>query len=216
MTRVLVLAPHPDDEVLGVGGAIIRHVNENHRVGVVVVSEGVSAQYSNPEMLEVRRNACRDACKSLGVEKVFFHDLPDARLQDVGLHRVVEVINSTMDEYNPKIVYAPDRSELHIDHRVVHEAALVVTRPYLRSFQGGAVYFYETSPLKYSMFRPNYYVDITTFMDAKINAFKLYASEIEDFPHPRSLEAIKTLGKMRGAESGLQFAEGFVLGRAVW
>ena len=185
-------------------------------MGVAVISEGVSAQYTDPEMLRIRQDACRKACKMLGAEKVFFYDLPDARLQDVGLKRVVDVVDRALEEYNPQIVYAPDRSELHIDHRIVHEAALVATRPHLRSFSSRTVLFYETSFLKYSPFRANYYVDISTLMETKIDAFKLYTSEVEDFPHPRSIEAIQTLGKMRGVEIGRQFAEGFALGRYVW
>jgi LmbE family N-acetylglucosaminyl deacetylase len=213
--KVLVIAPHPDDEVLGMGGTIAKHADRGDEVSVAVVSEGVSAQYSNPKMLEVRRTACKKAGKLLGVQNFVFHDLPDGRLMESGLVEITRVINEAIRDYSPEIMYAPDRSELHMDHRMVHEAALVVTRPYLDSFQRGTICFYETSNLKHSAFDPNHYVDISSFIETKIEAFKLYESEVEEFPHPRSLDAIKTIARFRGAEAGVQYAEGFVLGRRV-
>lgn len=214
--KVLVIAPHPDDEVLGVGGTIAKHTSQGDEVTITVVSEGVSAQYSDPKMKDVRRKACKEACKLLGVERIQFFDLPDAKLMESGLVEITKVVNESMNEFSPDILYAPDRSELHMDHRMVYEATLVVTRPYLEIFSGKSVYFYETSTLRYSVFDPSYYVDISKHIDAKIEAFKIYESEVEEFPHPRSLEAIKSIARIRGAEAGVQFAEGFVVGRQVW
>jgi LmbE family N-acetylglucosaminyl deacetylase len=214
--KALVIAAHPDDEVLGAGGTIAKHTHCGDEVAVVVVSEGASSQYTDLGMIEVRRNACKKACKLLGVKKFYFFDLPDARLMESGLVEITKVINEAMREFLPNVVYAPDRSELHMDHRIVHEGALVVTRPYLNTFQKGSVYFYETSHLRYSPFTPNYFTDISDFIDTKIEAFSVYDSEVEQFPHPRSIDLIKTLARMRGAEAGVQFAEGFVVGRKVW
>lgn len=214
--RVLVLAPHPDDEVLGVGGTIAKHTSQGDKVKVTVVSEGVSAQYSDPKMKNVRRKACKEAGKLLGVDKIQFFDLPDAKLMESGIVEITKVMNESIKDFSPDIVYAPDRSELHMDHRMVHEATLVVTRPYLEVFAGKSVFFYETSTLRYSPFNPTYYVDISKYIDVKIDAFKVYESEIEEFPHPRSLEAIKTLARLRGVEAGVQNAEGFVVGRQLW
>lgn len=214
--KVLIIAPHPDDEVLGVGGTIAKHSEKGDEVAVTIVSEGVSAQYSDPEMKNVRRNACKEACKLLGVDKFQFFDLPDAKLMESGLVEITRVLNESMKKFSPDVVYAPDLSELHMDHRMVHEAALVVTRPYLELFSGKSIYFYETSTLKWSGFNPNYYVDISKYIDVKIDAFKVYESEIEEFPHPRSLEAIKTVAKFRGVEAGVEYAEGFVIGRKIW
>ncbi|MHA1423769.1 MAG: PIG-L deacetylase family protein [Candidatus Thorarchaeota archaeon] len=214
--KILILAPHPDDEVLGVGGTIAKHSHQGDEVAVTVVSEGVSAQYTDPKMKNVRRKACKDACHLLGVETINFYDLPDAKLMDVGIVEITKVINESIQAFKPDIIYAPHISELHMDHRMVYEATLVVTRPYLDSFLKKSVYFYETSVLKCTSFNPNYYVDISEFIDMKIDAFKAYQSEIEEFPHPRSFEAIRTIAKQRGAESGVLSAEGFVIGRQVW
>ncbi len=215
MKHVLVFAPHPDDEVLGVGGTIAKHTDNGDVVSVVVISEGVSAQYDNPQMLQVRRDACKKACEILGTKNIRFFDLPDARLMETGLVEITAVMSKAMQEFKPDVVYAPDISELHMDHRFVYEATQVVTRPYLDVFKKGTVLFYETSSMKQVPFQAKYYVDITTYIDLKVKAFNAYDSEIEQFPHPRSIEAIRTLAKMRGAEAGTQFAEGFVVGRIV-
>ena len=214
--KALVIAAHPDDEVLGAGGTIAKHTQKGDEVAVVVVSEGASSQYADLGMIQVRRKACKKACKLLGVSKSYFFDLPDARLMESGLVETTKVINGVMSEFLPNVVYAPDRSELHMDHRIVHESALIVTRPYLSTFQKGAIYFYETSYLRYSPFMPTYYSDISDYIDRKIEAFSFYDSEIEEFPHPRSVDLIRTLARIRGAEAGVQYAEGFVVGRSVW
>jgi LmbE family N-acetylglucosaminyl deacetylase len=215
LKKVLVLAPHPDDEVLGAGGTIAKHTDQGDDVVVAVVSEGVSAQYEDPGMLHVRRDACREACEILGVKDIFFYDLPDARLAESGLVEITKVLNQAITALKPDTIYSPDFSELHMDHRMVYEASLVVTRSYLPSFQGGTLLFYETSHMKHAPFCPTYFVDISAQIDRKIKAFEVYESEVEEFPHPRSVEAIKTLARMRAVESGTQYAEGFTLGRMV-
>jgi LmbE family N-acetylglucosaminyl deacetylase len=214
--KVLVIAAHPDDEVLGVGGTMAKHAKNGDEVAVVVVSEGASSQYADPNMIQVRRDACKKACKLLGAKKTFFFDLPDAKLMESGIVEITNVISKVMSDFAPNVVYAPDKSELHMDHRMVYEGTLVVTRPYLSTFPKGTLCFYETSFLRFSPFTPSYYSDITDFIDTKIDAFSVYDSEIEDFPHPRSIESIKAVARMRGAESGVDYAEGFVLGRKVW
>ncbi len=171
MMKVLVIAPHPDDEVLGVGGTIAKHTNQGDEVVVTIVSEGVSAQYTDSKMKNVRRKACKNACQLLGVETINFYDLPDAKLMDVGIVEITKVLGESIGANSPDIVYAPHNSELHMDHRMVYEATLVVTRPYLNSFSKKSVYFYETSTMKSSSFNPNYYIDISDSIDMKIDAF---------------------------------------------
>ena len=216
MKKVLVYAPHPDDEVIGVGGTIKKHTNNGDEVRVVIISEGVSAQYEDPEMRELRHKACLDAGDALGVKKIVFHEVLDAQFDKTGVLEIAKIVTKELDDFSPNIVYAPHGSELHLDHRITYEAVLVATRPFRDTFYKGKLLFYETSMVRKSPFNPNYYSDITETFDDKIKALYKYTSEIEKYPHPRSIESLKTLAGYRGVEAGVQFAEGFVLGRRVW
>jgi LmbE family N-acetylglucosaminyl deacetylase len=205
--RVLVFAPHPDDEVLGVGGMMKRHSNSGDAVAVAVVSEGVSIQYSNDveRMLRVRRDACRKACDILGAE-VRFYDLPDMRLAEAGIVAVTDVLRDAMSWWKPDIIYAPDESELNLDHRMVYEACLVVTRA--SSFDGD-VRYYETTVNKRGPFTPDLYMSIKYSIDAKIEALECYESEVRRFPHPVSAEGIRVTARYRGLERNMEYAEAF-------
>ena len=216
MRKVLVYAPHPDDEVIGVGGTIKRHTNSGDEVKVIIISEGVSAQYEDPQMRELRHKACLDAGEVLGVKNIEFHDVLDAQFDKAGVLEIAKIVTEELDKYSPNIVYAPHKSELHLDHRITYEAVLVATRPFRDTFHKGKVLFYETSMVRKSAFIPNYYTDITDTFEDKIRALYKYTSEIEKYPHPRSIESLKTMASYRGLEAGVQFAEGFVLGRRVW
>ncbi len=213
MQKILVFAPHPDDEVLGVGGTIKKHSLNGDKIRVVVLTEGVSAQYSDPKMLDVRRNACRNACQILGVDSIEFYDTPDTQMDKVGVLEIAKIVTAEVDKFLPDVVYTTHLSELHVDHRLTYEAVLVATRPHREHMGKIKILAYETGIIRAEGFRPEHYTDITDTMDIKIEAYKNYGSEIEEYPHPRSLEAIETLARYRGIEAGVKFAEGFILVR---
>jgi len=218
--QVLVVAAHPDDEVFGVGGAIACHVRQGDRVSVLIVTDGVTARH---DVTEPQKAAVRKACGALGVQDVRFGNLPDQRLDDMPLLKVIKPISELVKELRPQVVYTHHRGDANQDHRAVFAATLVAVRPF-----GGnpveRVLCYEVAsstewgpPFAEWAFLPNVYVDISATLDAKLQAVEAYRetfqSEIKPFPHPRSPEAVSIYAQHRGVSVGMQAAEAFVLVR---
>ncbi len=208
--RVLIIAAHPDDEVIGCGGTIARHSALGDDVYVLIVSEGVSAQYQDKaRFLKLRREACLKASECLGVKKVFFKDFPDAKLDSISQIEINKAIEEIIEKVKPQRIYTHHWSDLHKDHVKVHECSVVAARKRIKE-----IFCYEIlgnmNKRGKDVFLPNYYVDIENYIKKKLNALSFYETEIKKFPEPFSKEAIETLAKYRGIESGLNSAEAFV------
>jgi N-acetylglucosamine malate deacetylase 1 len=206
--NVLVIAAHPDDEVLGMG-ATIKKLSKNNRVYLCVVSEGASAQYKNKKMIQVRKESCKKSSKILGISEVFFLDFPDMQLDSIPQLEINRSLEKIIAKIKPDVVYTTPSNDLNKDHKIVFESTLVVTRPLSSSVK--EILSYELPGLIKTPFSPNVYIDITKEMSHKIKAFKMYKSEIKNFPHSRSIIAIENLSIQRGIESGLKNAESFKL-----
>lgn len=208
--NILIISAHPDDEVIGLGGTIAKHAKKGDKVYVSIISEGVSAQYENKEkFLKLRREACLNAAKYLGIEKVFFHDLSDAKLDVVSHLEINKIIEEDIQKTNPQRIYTHHWSDLHKDHRLVFESTIVAARKIKE------IFCYEilgstNKKLDVVCFSPNVYIDISEELDKKLKAVSFYETELKEFPHPLSLESITTLAKFRGVESNLKAAEAFV------
>ncbi len=216
--QVLVIAAHPDDEVLGLGGTMADHVRQKDRVAVLIVSDGVSARHNETELQKV---ATREACNTLGVQDVHFGDLPDQRLDSLPLLEVIKPISELVKSIRPHIVYTHHRGDANQDHRAVFAATLVAVRP-VGDNPVERVLGYEVAsstewgpPFVEWAFLPNVFVDISLTLDVKLKALEAYGktfqSEIKPFPHPRSAEAVRIYAQQRGIAVGLQAAEAFVL-----
>ena len=211
-STVLAIGAHPDDEVLGPGGTLARHADAGATVHVLVVTEGVSAQYDDDSLVETKREEARRCADRLGVSEVPFGDLPDMRLDDVPHVEVNAVIESAIDEVEPDVVYTHARNEVNRDHVAVHESTLVATRP---GSGVDRVLAYETpSSTEWTggstpRFRPSVYVDIDPVLDRKVEAFAAYETETRAYPHPRSAEALRARARSRGTEAGFEAAEAF-------
>ena len=214
--RILVVAPHMDDEVLGAGGVIARHVEDGDDVAVCFVAHRVYGH-----TFDEARNAAERACAIraravLGYGDAVFLDLPDERL-DLSLQQIIIALERIVDASRPDIVYLPHRGDNNQDHRAVFEAARVVFRPvatpYLRRLLCYEVPSStdQSPPLPETAFLPNAYVGIEHVLDRKLEAFHAYESERREFPHPRSERAIRNLAERRGIESGFAAAEAFVI-----
>lgn len=221
MSRVLVIAPHPDDEVLGVGGTIARFAHEGHDVFVAIVTRGDPPMF-DPAFIERGRQEALKAHQLLGVrDTIFLEGFPAALLDTVPHSRLNEALQKVLHHVEPQLLFIPFNGDIHLDHRLVFESALVATRPNSTQ-QVQAIYTYETlsetnwnaAPLTPG-FWPNTYFDISTFLDMKIEAMKAYQTQLKAFPHERSLEAIRALARFRGATVGFEAAEAFVLIRSV-
>lgn len=212
MVNILILSAHPDDEVLGMG-ATIKKLSKKNKIFLCVVSEGASAQYKNKKMIEVRRNACIKSGKLLGISKFKFLNFPDLRLDSVPQLEINIEIEKIVREFKPEIIYTVPPNDLNADHKIVFESALIVGRPLTSTIK--KILCYEVCTIVRTPFEPNIYENVENEIKYKLNAFKIYKSEVREFPHSRSLKAIENLATQRGIESGLMKAEAFQLIREI-
>lgn len=211
--NILVLAAHPDDEVLGMGATIKKLSKEKNNIQLCVVTEGASAQYKDKRMIQVRKNSCLKAGKILGIKKINFLEFPDMTLDTVPhlvLNRKIEKI---VKSFKPEIVFTTSHNDLNRDHQLVFESTLIATRPH--SSKVKKILSYEIPSTAKESFSPTVYFDISKELNAKIKALKEYSSEIMEFPHLRSVKYIESLALVRGAEVGLKKAEAFRLIRSI-
>jgi len=210
---VLVVGAHPDDEVLGAGGAIAKHASAGDDVHVLIVTEGTTQQYDDESLIDQKRRDARECANRLGATEVHFGDLPDMRLDDVAHVEVNAVIEAVCDEIDPDVVYTHSRREVNRDHVAVHDSTLVATRP---GSGVSTVLAYETpSSTDFSPttdgFSPDVFVDVSEHFETKVEAFRAYSTEVREYPHPRSEEALRSIAKARGAAAGVELAEAFDL-----
>ena len=218
--RTLVVAPHPDDEVLGAGGTMARLAAEGDEVHVVIVTKGFPPHFEETFIEQGRREAAA-AHELLGVSRTHFLDLPAAAL-DTTPHREVNArLGQVLREVRPELVFLPFGGDIHLDHQLVFLSGLVATRPH-RDWHPRAVYAYETlsetnwnAPYVSAPFVPTTYFDISAHLDTKLDAMRAFASQIREFPHERSADALRALATLRGSTVGVRAAEAFVLVRQV-
>lgn len=224
--RVLVLAAHPDDEVLGCGGTIAWHADQGHDVAIHLMAEGATSRSNVPDRvamaleLESLRCAAREAAAILGAT-VSFDNYPDNRMDSVDLLDVVKSVEGVIAEMRPERIYTHHSGDVNIDHRIVHQAVVTACRPMPGQSVRSLLFFEAVSSTEWQpaasggVFAPNWFVSIESTIERKREALKVYASEMREFPHPRSLAAIDYLARWRGASVGVHAAEAFMLGRAV-
>ena len=208
--NILIIGAYPDDEVVGMG-ATIKKLSKKNKIFLCIVTEGATAQYDDKKMMKVRRDACIKSSKLLGISKVKFLDFPDMRLNlsHLDINKKLEEI---IEKYKPKIVYTAPKNDLNLDHQAVFDSTLVACRPKSGIKQ---ILCYELHGHTKVPFAPNVFENIEKEFSYKIKGFKMYKSEMTEFPHSRSIESIENLSAQRGIESGLQRAESFQLIRSI-
>lgn len=204
--NILVIAAHPDDEALGMGGTI-RKLAYSNKIHLCIISEGASAQYNNKKMIEVRRDACIRSGKILGISTFDFLDFPDMQLDTISHLEINIAIEKIIKKYHPNTIFTTPDNDVNIDHRQVFESTLVATRPFASSVK--QIFCYEIPNDVVTQFSPNVYYDITKEFKTKIKAINSYKTEIRKFPHPRSIKSLENLATFRGIQSGLIKAEAF-------
>ncbi len=224
--RVLVVAAHPDDEVLGCGGTLALLAQEGHETAVTILGEGVTSRYptratADEELLRSLQKQSRKVAEILGAREVRLHNLPDNRFDTMPLLEIVKLVEGDISDSRPDVVYTHHGGDLNIDHRITHQAVLTATRP-LAGQRVREVYAFEVpSSTEWSFqrvggpFRPNVFRDISSTLELKLKALSTYESEVRAFPHPRSLEAIEAIAKRWGSTAGCAAAEAFELVRSV-
>ena len=210
--KILVIAPHPDDEVLGMGGTI-KKLSPKNNITLLIMTDGASAQYSDKKMIKVRRESCKKSSKILEISEIKFLNFQDMKLDSVPQLEINQEIEKIIKKIQPKIVFTSPKNDLNRDHDVTFNSTLVATRPSSSGVK--KVFSYELPGYTKNPFSPNHYEDITKQFVHKIKAFKMYKSEIMKFPHPRSIESIENLAVYRGIQAGIAKAESFELIRNI-
>jgi N-acetylglucosamine malate deacetylase 1 len=230
LSNVLVIAAHPDDEVLGCGGAIARHTAYGDRVHVVIMSEGVTSRSLgdegvSPFTVEVEINNLRDATKKaqeiLRVDQVDNCGFPDNEMDKESLITITKSIESVIRAFQPDTVYTHHYGDLNIDHRLTHQAVITACRPTvdcrvreILGFEVPSSTEWQT-PSPYTSFCPNVFIDVTEFWRDKMKALQAYDCEMRESPHSRSYRAVECLMRWRGETVGVEMAEAFALIRKI-
>lgn len=219
-TRVAVIAAHPDDELLGAGGTLARHVRDGEEVHAIVVADGAGSRYPAELIATLEKQAHR-AAEIIGFTSLQFLSLPDQRLDTVPLIELTQRLEGVLDEIAPITVYTHFPEDVNDDHRVVARCAWTACRPYARpELRKFAVFQTPSStewawPMPGTEFRPNLFVDVSDTLETKIAAMECYATELRDYPHPRSSRALREHAAYWGSRIGRLAAEPFTVLRDV-
>jgi LmbE family N-acetylglucosaminyl deacetylase len=217
---VLVVAPHPDDEVLGTGGTIARLANEGREVHVAIVTSGQPPRFDEAQVRRVQAEAAA-AHARLGVAQTHWLGFPAAELAEQPHGKLNAGLGQLIARLAPSLIFAPHPGDIHMDHQLVFLSTMVASRPHQAEYPR-TVLAYETlsetnwnAPYLTPAFTPNLFVDISDTLETKLAAFRLFDSQLRQAPHERSVEALTALATLRGATIHRAAAEGFVLVRAV-
>ena len=206
MSKVLIVAAHPDDELLGIGGIALMHSKKGNKVRSLIMCEGESLRYKKDMGQEM---AIRDAAKILGIEQTYLMKFPDQKLDTYPLTEIISPLEKISEEYRPDIIYCQSASDANRDHKILFEAANIAFRPtseWVKEFYC----FYTASSTEWGVprnFIPDTWVDITEVLDEKIKAFEKYQSEIRSYPHPRSSNALRYQSHFWGNQCCMDSAE---------
>ncbi len=225
MKNVLIIAAHPDDEILGVGGTVRRLADEGVCVRAVIVAEGLTSRSDKRmdtnqlELVELQKDA-RAAANEVGYTSIDFCGFPDNRMDEVDLLDIIKVVNSFIEKYHPDTIFTHHHGDLNIDHQKTCEAVLTACRP-VKDYCVERIYAFETPSstewnFHYSEpFCPNVFFNVTDTLESKIRGMACYRTESTEYSHPRSAQALRALGQYRGSNVGIKMAEGFELLREV-
>ncbi len=225
MKKVLVIAAHPDDEVLGMGGTIARLTAERCEVSVLIVTDGSSSQYRNAdnlaEIIEAKKRETQRCAEVLGMKEVLYGGLPDMKLDCTPHIEINQVIERVIDQLQPDTVFTHFWGDVNADHQNVYKSTLVAVRPVMGQVVKELLCYSVPSSTEWTpnkedtMFMPNVFVDITGVAEKKYEAFSQYATELRDYPHPRSVQYLCEADKAAGIRVGMLMAEEFVLLRSL-
>jgi len=219
-----VIAAHPDDEVLGCGGTIAKLAASGWAVHILILAEGVTGRDEARDaaargvQLDALRATAQRAAAILGARSLAFGGLPDNRMDSVDLLDVVKGVEAFASRVAPQIIFTHGPSDLNVDHSITHRAVLTAMRPLPRACWERLLMFEVSSSTEWGSghvgpaFIPNWFEDIGTCLQRKLDALAAYDSELRDWPHPRSARGVRTLAELRGSAVGLEAAEAFMLG----
>ena len=222
--KILVIAAHPEDEILGCGGTLAKLKKEGNEIYIYFIAEGISARFSKKDIIsekvkkeiKIRNQCCINSLKTLGINKtnIEFGTRVCCRLDQIYLLDLIKDIEQKVNRIKPNIIFTHWHNDLNIDHKIVNNAVRVATRPINKDYIKEILCFEVLSSTEWnhiSEFKPNYFFNISKFISLKCKAFNKYKKEIKPKPHPRSKEVIESLATYRGSQVGLEYAEAFYL-----
>lgn len=224
MSKILVIAAHPDDELLGLGATIKKRVDRGDVANCIILGEGMTSRKNKREDVEgilinqLHENS-RKAAKIIGFENIYFEKLPDNRFDGIEMLDIIKTIEGYIAKLKPDIVYTHHKGDRNIDHRITHEAVLTACRP-VGDYTVKEIYAFETSSStewgfsKEESFFPNIFEDVSNTLSFKLEAMKCYETEIREYPHPRSLKSLEIIAARWGSVVGVDYAEAFMLIRS--
>lgn len=214
--RALVIASHPDDEILGSGGTIKKLINDGFEIVTVIVAKGRKEEEHHIQKFTSLANS------HLGVGKVIFMQFPNLKLNTVPLHEITKEIEKLLDTYTPDIIFTHHYGDLNQDHQVTFQAVMTAARPLPGKKPIEILCFETVSSSEWSqntqdkLFKPTYFVDISDTINDKLQALRHYDVEMRPYPHPRSYEGVQHLARVRGMTVGVEYAEAFEIIRRLW
>ena len=214
--KTLVVAPHPDDELLGCGGTLLRRKAEGNSLAWMIVT-GISVENGWSQQSVQRRSMEIDQiAESVGFSRVYMLGLPTTQLDQIPINDLISQFSAVFAEFQPEEVLLPHRSEVHSDHRVVFDATAACVKWFRFPFVRRVLAYETPSETEFSLdadvsFQPNVFIDISDYLKRKLELLGIYSSELSDFPFPRSIETIKALAAWRGSNAGVIAAEAFQL-----
>lgn len=217
MNKVIVIAPHPDDETLGCGGALLKHKLQGDEIYWLIVTNVDEKNGWSRDRVESRQIEIEKVSEMFGFTKTFKLNFPTTKLETLPMGEIVSAISKVFNEIKPNIVYLPNRADVHTDHEIVFKATYSCTKNFRYPFVN-KVLMYETlsetdfsASIPENVFVPNYFVDISNQFDRKIEIMKIYESEVMKENFPRSISTIEAFSKYRGSRIGVKYAESFML-----
>jgi LmbE family N-acetylglucosaminyl deacetylase len=211
--HILVIAAHPDDELLGLAGTLCRHRDLNDNINILILSNGEDSRGRKLANQKKRFSQAKRVADRLKA-KLFFKNLPDNAFDSVSLLNIIKIIEKVIFMIKPDIIYTHFSNDLNVDHRLTFQSVVTAVRPLTNSFVKKIFLFETLSSTEWQIgceqkFSPNYYVDISKYLYEKKELLSIYKDELRDYPHPRSLKGVEVLAHYRGMESGLEAAEAF-------
>lgn len=225
--KILVVAAHPDDEILGCGATMAKYIKAGHEVHVIILAEGLTSRDAirdrdkKAEELSTLAKVSYKANQLIGVSSLTLHDFPDNRMDSIDLLDIVKTVEKHIDLIKPDVIYTHHAGDVNIDHRCLHNAVITACRPFPGNLVNTLLFFEVPSntewapPYSLTPFVPNWFTDISEFLEVKIRALEIYQSEMRPWPHARSLKAIEHLAYWRGSNIGVNAAEAFMTGRNI-
>lgn len=217
MKKIIVISAHPDDEVIGCGGTLLKHVQNGDEVAWIIITNVFEDKGFSNKRVESRQKEIETVKQLVGFKHVFKLDYPTMSLDSSSLHTLIPKISDIFNEVKPEVIYVMNRSDAHSDHRITFDAVMACTKSFRYPFIKKVLMYECISETEFApvlpekVFQPNYFVDITSYFQKKLEILAIYESEMGEHPFPRSNKNVEALSTFRGASVGVIYAEAFQL-----